>query len=450
MPRWYYFVSGLFLLDTMEAFTFTSRMVYGGWADKPGDLITRSLNVLMIAASLTLISVSYRRRKRGLALGSVLALSAVGFLGLSALWSLDSPTTLRVAIVYLYVILGAIGIARTMDADEYMHLLSWCCLLSAMASIFLLIGFPSQARSVEGDFQGIFATKGILGQVMATGALATLHCIRRARRGYLGKLCMLFVFLGIGYASKSTTAFLVAVVYCGISGLDSLWRKGRASRLAGVILAVVLAPVLIVALAAPDTFLELIGKDPTLTGRTEVWAYVIQDIWMKPWLGWGYHVFWLQTNPYADEISAVVHWFVANAHNGLLEFLLDVGVFGTALFAFILIRTIVLAVRCLGTPERALAISTISCCVGTLLVGVSETVLLTPTQPSTSVIFITGLMCERALYVAKSLRRYRAHLVEGKLALIRPIPRGTRQIPRPSLSGLARRSIDPRAKPAGL
>ncbi len=172
---------------------------------------------------------------------------------------------------------------------------------------------------------------------------------------------------------------------------------------------------LIVAVVAPDTFLELIGKDPTLTGRTEIWAYVIQDIWMKPFLGWGYFVFWQPTNPSAVEISDAVHWVVPNAHNGLLEFLLDVGVLGTALFAFILIRIIVLAVRCLRTPKRALAISTISCCAGILLIGVSETVLLTSTQSSTSVMFITGLMCERALYVAKGRRRYRVPDSRGQI-----------------------------------
>ena len=127
---------------------------------------------------------------------------------------------------------------------------------------------------------------------------------------------------------------------------------------------------------------------------------------MKPWLGWGYFGFWNMSNPATREISDAVHWVVPQAHNGLLEFLLNVGVLGTALFAFILIRTLVLAVRCLRTPARALAISTITCCVGILMVGVSETVLLAPTQSLTPIMFITGLMCERALWVAKE-QRYR-------------------------------------------
>ena len=417
MSRWYYWVSGFFVLDTMQAFGFIDRMVYGPLT--PGsDKVTQTLNLLMIAASLTLFGNGCRRSTKGFATGSVLALSAVGFLWPSSLWSLNPATSSRVAVIYLYVMLGAIGVARTIHADDFMYLLSWCCFLSAIASLFLVIAFPGVAFSPfsvgdEGhDFIGIFTHKNFLGQVMASGALATLHGIRVARRRYLGKLCMLFVFVGMAYASKSTAALLVSLVFCGISGFDSLWRKGGAARLTGVILAVFLAPVLIVAVVAPDTFLELIGKDPTLTGRTEIWAYVIQDIWMKPWLGWGYFGFWSMSNPAAVEISDAVRWTVPHAHNGLLECLLNVGVLGTALFAFILIRTIVLAVRCLRTPERALAISTITCCVGILLVGVSETVLLTPTQSSTPVMFITGLMCERALCVAKGLR-YRVAYSRG-------------------------------------
>ena len=58
------------------------------------------------------------------------------------------------------------------------------------------------------NFNGIFPHKNFLGQVMATGALATLHGIRIARRHYLGKLCMLLVFVGMAYASKSTGALL--------------------------------------------------------------------------------------------------------------------------------------------------------------------------------------------------------------------------------------------------
>ena len=133
-----------------------------------------------------------------------------------------------------------------MDADEFMHLLSWCCFLSALASIVLTIASPHVAfvaRDIEGtaNFNGIFPHKNVLGQVMATGALATLHGIRVAKRRYLGKLCMLLVFVGMAYASKSTAALVGRpLLFCGISGIDSLLRKGGVARLTGLILAILL------------------------------------------------------------------------------------------------------------------------------------------------------------------------------------------------------------------
>ncbi len=65
----------------------------------------------------------------------------------------------------------------------------------------------------------------------------------------------------------------------------------------------------------------MIGKDPTLTGRTDIWGYVIPYIYQRPLLGWGYVAFWSTTNPAAMVIAEELHWFAPQAHNGLLEML---------------------------------------------------------------------------------------------------------------------------------
>ena len=52
--RWCYIASAVFLLQTSEAFGILDRLVYGEWADKPGDKITVGLNLLMIITSLLL------------------------------------------------------------------------------------------------------------------------------------------------------------------------------------------------------------------------------------------------------------------------------------------------------------------------------------------------------------------------------------------------------------
>ena len=415
MYRWYHWLSALFLLSAIDAFGFIDRVMYGNWAGKTGDTITTTLRFLLILQSLTLFGYSYftnRNGPRGISVGCNLALLTVGFLFITSFWSINGAATSTAATVYFYIVIGVIGIARILDPERFMHLLSCAYFLTAIGSLLLAIVSPDNAfmygyNASVPDFIGIFPHKNVLGQTMAIGALACLHGIRVARRPPLYKIVMLLVFAGITVAAKSAAALLVILSFCGISAFFMLWQKGGAARGVGILLAIGIAPVLIVIIVAPDPFLELIGKDPTLTGRTEIWAFVTNDIWMKPLFGWGYFGFWHANNPAAREISDAAGWIVPEAHNGLLELLLDLGFVGTALFFWLFIRNLSLAFRCLGTPAKALAVSAIMCCVGLLMHGVSETVLLAATEPLTPIFFVTGLMCEQAVWVTKR-RRFQA------------------------------------------
>jgi O-antigen ligase len=416
MYRWYHWLSVLFLLSAIDSFGFIDRAAYGSWAGKTGDTITRTINLLLVLEASALFGYSYftnRDARRGSAVGCNLALLTVGFLFVTSFWSTDAGATMKAVTLYLFIVIGAIAIARILDPERFMHLLSCACFLTAIGSLLFAIVSPGLAFAPGGynesvpDFIGIFPQKNVLGQTMATGALACLHGIRVARRPPLYKIVMLLVFAGMTVAAKATAALLIMLTFCGISFFFTLWKKGGAARLVCILLAIGMAPVLLVMIVAPDWILELIGKDPTLTGRTEIWAFVTNDIWMKPLFGWGYFGFWHPNNPAAREISDAVRWTVPEAHNGLLELLLNLGIVGTALFFGLFIRNLSLAFRCLGTPAKALAVSAIMCCVGLLIQGVSETVLLAATEPLTPTFFVTGLMCEQAVWVTKR-RRFQA------------------------------------------
>ena len=41
-----------------------------------------------------------------------------------------------------------------------------------------------------------------------------------------------------------------------------------------------------------STLLSSIGKDATLTGRVDLWPAVLDKIWQRPWLGYGFSEFW--------------------------------------------------------------------------------------------------------------------------------------------------------------
>ena len=73
---------------------------------------------------------------------------------------------------------------------------------------------------------------------------------------------------------------------------------------------------------------------------------------------------------------------------------------------FLLVRTIIIAIKCLRTGDSVLAVTCLLSCVGIILTGISETVLIDAFEASTSVFFITGFYCERAL---RSGRQRRVH-----------------------------------------
>jgi O-antigen ligase len=89
------------------------------------------------------------------------------------------------------------------------------------------------------------------------------------------------------------------------------------------------------ALFIQPTLVENLGKDPTLTGRTEIWAEVL-TLPVSRLVGAGYESFWL-----GQRLQQVWARFpdmlITEAHNGYLEMYLTLGWVGVSLLAGIMI-----------------------------------------------------------------------------------------------------------------
>jgi exopolysaccharide production protein ExoQ len=406
MPRLTYLATAFFVLKGLQVFSVIDRILYGEWAGKLGDKFTQGLNLLLIVSSLVLLSRGFPRLRSIRTSASFAIGLAVVFL-FSSVWSIDPQITVREAILYLFVVVGAIGIATDLKVDEYMDLLALMAFLAGLASLVLLVVFPADALGGEGDFRGVFSQKNTLGRAMAMGALASLHGLRAEKRRRLRRVVFLVLVTMVALKSGSATSCLTIFAFCVSDAVIALVGRGGIARILGVGLIVAALPIGVSTAIFPDSILEIIGKDPTLTGRTEIWALVIPDIYQKLWFGWGYLAFWSSTNPAAIEIGDLLHLQLPQAHNGLLEMLLGVGLVGTVFVIFLWARTVRLALRCMRTAETALAISCLFSCAGIILSGLSEAVLVDAFEAPTSVFFITCFFCERAVRAAR-LRRYPA------------------------------------------
>jgi len=80
--------------------------------------------------------------------------------------------------------------------------------------------------------------------------------------------------------------------------------------------------------------LQAMGRNPTLTDRTEVWG-VLLSLVRDPWLGTGFESFWL--GPRLEKMWRIYWWHPNEAHNGYLEVFLNLGWVGVALLAIVLV-----------------------------------------------------------------------------------------------------------------
>ena len=212
--------------------------------------------------------------------------------------------------------------------------------------------------------------------------------------------------------SKSATSILVIAVFFWLSILGRLYLRGGSFRILSMFLAIGCVPLVIFVMYS-DLIFELFGKDTTLTGRTMFWPYIIDNISKKPLLGWGFYGFWSPLNPIALQIAEAIRVqnsygvtdYIANAHNGLLELLLEIGFLGTSVFIFLWLRSFIMAVKCMNGPAGAIGLSSVLLLTGILVIGVSEAVLLSHEQIWTSLFFIMGFMCEKELWLARHARR---------------------------------------------
>jgi exopolysaccharide production protein ExoQ len=396
--RLVYPASVFFLLYAIDTLGFLDRLINGpSWSGKAGNTLTHGLYLLAVLTGVYLFWCGTYKPAR---FKRALPVAVASILLISAAWSADSRLAVSQGVLYVTTVLGAIGMAQLWDGDRLLELTAKICAFCAVASLLVL---PPPGV----DFQGIFPHKNILGAAMSVGVLAGLHTMRVRRGSQLRNVLITGVCATVAVMSKSTTSLMIVLVLFVLNVIGRLYLRGGRTRIVSLWLVLLSAGIVIFFLVNETMLFELLGKEQTLTGRTLFWPYVIDNIFNRPFLGWGYFGFWTPFNPIALQIAEAIKgednwyvWIIPNAHNGLLEILLEIGFVGTFLFGFLLLRNFMIAVKCMNGPAGQLGLSLLMLLVGILIDGVSEIVLLVAQQVWTVFFFMLGFLCEKQLRLA--------------------------------------------------
>ncbi len=274
---------------------------------------------------------------------------------LSTLWSVAPEVTGRRAVAFAaYGLLGVV-VALRWTGRELLERLLQLALLLLVASLAFQLLAPGLATMADGSWRGAFTHKNGSGQAASFAVLVLLLARRHRLVRAIPAAAALAVALVLLVASRSATSLLVTAIAAGgllLLGRDGLPMLARAAivSFAGAGLALVS----LWSLLEPERAVQLLGRDPTLTGRVQLWELVLARIAERPWLGWGFHA-WFTVPGHLDYLLSTLGWVPPNAHNGYLEVTLGLGLVGMALTLWLLAVALGRALALLARGDRLLA-----------------------------------------------------------------------------------------------
>ncbi len=314
---------------------FLSRRLFGGTGE---DSITALAHTVLLPlyAAMALLIVSYPRGFARAAWRGKLGLALVGLAGLSTLWSDDPGLTLSRSISLLAPTALGMLIASRFTPAELVRVLAFALGIPAVISLIVVLVLPSDGISsidYGTAWRGVYNNKNSFGRAMALCVavfmLVALDGERHRRMAWLGVAGALTLVV----MARSAGSLVVSLALLSVIPLFRSLRLRFTTAVGVWTVSILLGAILLTLFVANlEPVFAALGRDTTLTGRTEIWAAVMTSIAHRPWLGYGYNAFWQQWSGPSAAVLSAVGWDTPHSHNGWLDLWLDLGLVGLITF----------------------------------------------------------------------------------------------------------------------
>lgn len=268
----------------------------------------------------------------------LLALTALAII--SVTWSALPGLTFRRSAALLATTLFGAYVAARYTIAEQLRMLAWALGVAAILSLLCALLVPQFGIGDDRFWRGVFTHKNSLGRLMALSTIVFFTLAKGARERRALKWLMGALSVALLALSGSSTGIVIAVgLFLTVSVIAWVQRSPQKRLVPGLILVTFLgAFALLSGTMLLGPFMELLGKDDTLTGRTFVWASAMDAIANRPLLGYGYSAFWPSAE--GERIQSLLGPVFVHAHNGYLDLALQLGALGLVAFVFTLARNL--------------------------------------------------------------------------------------------------------------
>lgn len=280
--------------------------------------------------------------------------------GLSYTWS-DAPgQSLRSAVQLTMTVLISLYIGARFSLRDLTRALFLVLLVAGLLSLAAILGQAWFAFDHNGIARGIFPHKNVLGGRMVLLLLCCLLLICEGRYRLLAFAAAVLGVVLIAFSQSGTA--IVMTLGLGVLAPVLLTRHAAAPlRLIAYLLVFMAFASALWALLTFDLdpvalALRALGKEPDLTGRSELWTFAMGLIEERPLLGSGFDAFW-NSGPYsaASHLQYMVKQDIMNFHNSYLDIAVQLGTVGLALTLLFLVLFAWRAVALLRRSDAAIA-----------------------------------------------------------------------------------------------
>jgi exopolysaccharide production protein ExoQ len=290
----------------------------------------------------------------------------------SSLWSTNVGETFRQAGYLGIVVLFGYWLAIRFSLSDIIGLAATAMAWVVVLQIFFIVTLPTYGDSAVG-WVGTMGNKNSFGRLMALISLLFVLAARtqRRRRALWWGFAASAVVLTLGSGSKTG---LVAVLGMPTMALVITAFRARRTLYGAIAITMVMGTGLVTWFGVVNRpqIAAALGKNPRLTGRTELWSELVPELSRRPLQGFGYYGYWTGWNgPSADAMKRL-GWVAGHAHNAFFQITLDLGLVGFALMLALTVRLIVRGARVVRWYTGAIGLFPLLFATMTVLVSITE------------------------------------------------------------------------------
>lgn len=275
---------------------------------------------------------------------------------LSISWSTDPPLTQRAVLMLSGWSLFGTYLAVRYTLRGQIKIVSAALVIIMLITVGFAAAFPAygfDAGVHQGALRGAFWHKNTLGFFMCLSSclfFVNSVCSAGKERAFWRVLNLLAIVLLL--LSTSISALVVTfVTLLALTFYKTFRWDGR--LFVAIFCMTILALGSIVSLLQGNFEIAVttLGRDASLSGRTDIWLAVVDKVSERPLLGYGVGGFWSKHGP-AIEVWKTIGFTPSKSHNGFVDLAAELGLVGVAIFCFSFFSTFGRAIQWAKTDKE--------------------------------------------------------------------------------------------------